>query len=941
MRNATKYLQQLFIFVILLVSAVAGAQTTVNVTNTTLMSNFLPPGTVFGTLEPYGQEQLLKDMGYVQHGYMESSYWQLTFQCTTGGTNDTTHFFSSSTNSQAYPVGFFNGYPYKVMHQDGTILGTGNITSSTANTSTGMQFVLGTALSAGPTPGTNTANTDLIYIWVRTGTLADTIPSDILPFLTGTTSWSSDVSPASNNQDHSLLLTNGSLTLGIDQTNANAASTIAPSTPIVYINFNGSYNLTYKAKCPGTNTSISYTFGRIGSAAFVSGSDSLTCNASTGAGWTTFTHAFTASETGSQTQLSEIILSTTGTVNLQDVTVIEGSTLAGNTTAFRDAVVRQLQALKPGSLRFMQPPDWCTWVNDQEKPYGARRTCSLNPLVKNQFGSTIGYKDALDLCLFLHTDCWLTLGHYNQPADWATQMTWESTQGYITAFAAIGKRIWHEDGNEPWNSGAAGEQASGTGAVYGALSGAKMAAARGATGFNSTVQKLVMDSWAAGSQSYGPFSWSHKIMQVAPCTNGTQTTCPDVVDAAPYTLGQLNDISSGSTGVYTDEVAEIHDWDSVPVASLTTNQNSMLAMQSYMSSTFNIGTSIYEVSYSPNQGSAAPSQLQMNQISGSVGFALNTYEHTLLMRRDSLILAPINEFAFVDQPYNSGAGGTAMTPWTGQQYMAAGPAQLGSWVDVPRPIDIVMGLGNTAIGTNLTMLTCSQSGTPTFNYAGGQGGQIPANPSVALVETFCFTDGSNHFTILAFNNDAAATHVLNFSGVNAPVGTVTYTRFGGPVNSILDNNANMNIGNNATPAVVVAGSSSTLASNATDTLPIGSMTAYTFTNGGTPTAATPTFSPVAGTYTGTQNVTVSCSTGPTACYSLSITPATNGTTGCSAGTLYTSPVAISSTSTLHAICGGTGFLDGTAATAAYTINAGSVSINIAGHIGITGNVNPE
>ena len=51
-------------------------------------------------------------------------------------------------------------------------------------------------------------------------------------------------------------------------------------------------------------------------------------------------------------------------------------------------------------------------------------------------------------------------------------------------------------------------------------------------------------------------------------------------------------------------------------------------------------------------------------------------------------------------------------------------------------------------------------------------------------------------------------------------------------------------------------------------------------------ASTPTFSPAAGDYGSTQSVTISASTGPTICYNFTGAPATNGTTGCANGTLY-------------------------------------------------------
>jgi hypothetical protein len=89
-----------------------------------------------------------------------------------------------------------------------------------------------------------------------------------------------------------------------------------------------------------------------------------------------------------------------------------------------------------------------------------------------------------------------------------------------------------------------------------------------------------------------------------------------------------------------------------------------------------------------------------------------------------------------------------------------------------------------------------------------------------------------------------------------------------------------------------------------------------------PQASTPTFSPVAGSYSGTQTVTISASTGGVICYNTTGSPATNGTTGCTTGTLYTGTVSVASTETLYAVAGGTGYTDSSVGSAAYTISAG-------------------
>ena len=81
-----------------------------------------------------------------------------------------------------------------------------------------------------------------------------------------------------------------------------------------------------------------------------------------------------------------------------------------------------------------------------------------------------------------------------------------------------------------------------------------------------------------------------------------------------------------------------------------------------------------------------------------------------------------------------------------------------------------------------------------------------------------------------------------------------------------------------------------------------------------PAAVTPTFSPVAGTYTSAQSVTISdTTTGATIYYT------TNGTTPTTSSSVYSGAIPVSSTETLEAIATASGYSTSAVATAAYTI----------------------
>lgn len=84
---------------------------------------------------------------------------------------------------------------------------------------------------------------------------------------------------------------------------------------------------------------------------------------------------------------------------------------------------------------------------------------------------------------------------------------------------------------------------------------------------------------------------------------------------------------------------------------------------------------------------------------------------------------------------------------------------------------------------------------------------------------------------------------------------------------------------------------------------------------GTPAAA-PTFSPVAGTYTGTQTVTITDASAGTTIY-----VTTNGSTPTTSSPVYSGPITVSASQTINAIAAGGSFTQSPIGSASYIINA--------------------
>ena len=226
-----------------------------------------------------------------------------------------------------------------------------------------------------------------------------------------------------------------------------------------------------------------------------------------------------------------------------------------------------------------------------------------------------------------------------------------------------------------------------------------------------------------------------------------------------------------------------------------------------------------------------------------------------------------------------------------------------AWADVST-LTFTSACGGSGTADDGTQWTVTSDGTES-NYDSTKGIHYGTGSAQVKYITLSTNDISGTITKVVVNASTA-------NGVSATVGvTIDGDAFGGDPQNLSSSATDYTFNGSASGEIVVT---VTKPSKAAKALYVKSITVTYTTGSVTPTCATPTFDPAAGTYTSAQNVTISSTTeGATIYYT------TNGEDPTTSSSVYSSAINVSTNTTIKAIAVKEGNYNSAVATATYQI----------------------
>lgn len=506
-----------------------------------------------------------------------------------------------------------------------------------------------------------------------------------------------------------------------------------------FIQLNGTYRVTFKAKTLSGNSSMSVSVARPGD----HGGTYLDRKVSLTSDWQDYSLDFGAAENGNALGSVTLAFSVSGAaILMDDVSLVQLGGNRANTTAFRDPVLQTLRVLNPGLIRYMASGTGMgDTVDNAIAPPFARKRTGYSAWSNVQEEVPYGLHEFLELCETLHADPWYVVPIASTTDEMKHLIEYlagsadtpygakRAARGHAEPWTKSFTTIHLELGNEAWNSvfkGAAMEYAD----VYGPRGAEIFRAARSTASFDASKFDLILGGQAA---------WSGRNQDIL-----SNSSNYDTLAVAPYLQAEVNNDSS-TEALFGPLYAEPQ------MTTLSANgamrQNANVAQNAAKPARL----AVYETNLHTTSGSI--SQANLDGFASSLGAGLAVAEHMLLMMRE---LGVRDQALFTLPQY--------FYKWEGKTVKLWGAVVDMGVTDRKRPQFLSLQLANSAIFGD--MVRTVHTGTlPVWNQAKINGVELAGAQSLL---SFAFVQGDVHSVVL-FNLSRTEVAAVTFSGDFAPV----------------------------------------------------------------------------------------------------------------------------------------------------------------------------
>lgn len=743
---------------LLALAALSRAETVIHVDDTVLRSDTRPFGICLAQHNYYDSHQMMKELLFRNPGF-EGLLYQSIVRLGPGGTS------GSVIEDQAlgqWPTGFWAGAQFEIIWSSGGAKGrSGTVTNSIApnranppNDPGGSSQ--GTTYLLDPPSGAVPANGD--YLLLRQvitggGGGAATGSWDVSTQGGGAiTSETGDLPPGTAGRQCARLT---ALSSGQQATVSGRFDTLQG-----FVRLNGQFRLAFKAKGAGGANRIFVTVRR-------GGSPHLSQTVQLTGDWADYELPFTAAESDTVSGTVSVEFSATGqsALLLDDVSLRQTNSDAGNPTEFRDGVVAALRELKPGILRY---PNWQMLGNSLDNdlaPVFARRRSGYSVYGTGENNMLPGLHEFLELCEHVGADPWMSVPATSSPQEMTNLMEYlggatstpygqlRAARGHAAPWTGVFSRIHLEFGNEHWNNTAFRGGVISAAVPCGARSDELFAAIKASPHYAAAQVNCIL-----GGQSGNPG---------AALQFHNASSLHDTFTFAPYMSGRVDSFAT-TEELFGPLFAEPEWWSFNPSASSGLMR---YAYDQVQASGRPVPLSIYEVNLHTTNGGI--SQAALDSYTPSVGAAVAVADHMLVMLR---------ELGARDQCMMSLAGHR----YTWPDASGKSAALWGVTLDMDkthrrRPTFHALSMLNDALGGD--MLRTTHSGdNPTWNVSGMNRVTFAG---AHHLQSFAFKNGAQH-GLLLFNLHRTDALDVRFTGPNSPAGTLSLRRLTSA--SITDNN---------------------------------------------------------------------------------------------------------------------------------------------------------